>query len=235
MQVQREKVTIDTPGGAMPAQLGRPAGAGPFPAVLVIQEAFGLNPHIEGVAARLAGEGYVALAPDLFHRGGPGRVAAYDDLPKALTLMGELNDQAIIEDVDAAIGFLRRQPAVRGDRIGITGFCMGGRVSYLAACALPGKIAAAAPFYGGGIPIDRTASLQAPVLAFFGEADPFIPMDQVRALEAEAKRLGKAVEVVTYPEAPHGFFCNERDSHRAEAAADSWKRLTAFFAEHLQG
>jgi carboxymethylenebutenolidase len=235
MQVQREKVTIDTPGGAMPAQLARPETGGPFPAVIVVQEAFGLNQHIADVAARLAGEGYVTLAPDLFHRGGPGRTAGYDDLPKALTLMGELNDQAIVEDVGAAVGFLEKQPSVRADRIGITGFCMGGRVTYLVACSLPGKIAAAVPFYGGGIPIDRTATLQAPVLAFFGEDDPFIPLDQVRALEAEAKRLGKSLEVVVYPKAPHGFFCDERDSYRPEAAADSWKRLTAFFGRHLKG
>jgi carboxymethylenebutenolidase len=234
MQVESEKVSIETPGGAMPAQLTRPATGGPLPAVIVVQEAFGLNKHIEGVAARLGAEGYVTLAPDLFHRGGAGRTAAYDDLPKALTLMGELNDQGIIEDMGAAIGFLEKQPSVRADRIGVTGFCMGGRVTYLTACALPGKVAAAAPFYGGGIPIDRTASLEAPVLAFFGEDDPFIPLDQVRALEAEAKRLGKSVEVVTYPGAPHGFFCDERDSYRADAAADSWKRLLAFFARHLQ-
>jgi carboxymethylenebutenolidase len=234
MQVDTEKVSVETPGGAMPAQLARPATGGPLPAVIVVQEAFGLNHHIEGVAARLAGEGYVTLAPDLFHRGGPGRTAAYDDLPKALTLMGELDDQKIVEDMGAAIGFLEKQGAVRADRIAVTGFCMGGRVSYLTACALPGKIAAAAPFYGGGIPMDRTASLKAPVLAFFGEDDPFIPLDQVRTLEAEAKRLGKSVEVVTYPGAPHGFFCDERDSYRPDAAADSWKRVLEFFARHLK-
>jgi carboxymethylenebutenolidase len=235
MQVQREKVSIDTPGGPMPAQLARPDTGGPFPAVIVVQEAFGLNAHIEAVATRIAGEGYVTLAPDLFHRGGPGRTARYDDLPTALTLMGELTDEGIGEDVGAAVAFLETQPSVRADRIGITGFCMGGRVTYLAACALPGKIKAAVPFYGGGIPIDRTATLQAPVLAFFGEDDAFIPLDQVRALEAEAKRLGKSVDVVVYPNAPHGFFCEERDSYRPEAAADSWKRLIAFFAKHLKG
>ena len=111
---------------------------------------------------------------------------------------------------------------------------MGGRVSYLAACALPDKIRRPSPFYGGGIPIDRTATLKAPVLAFFGEDDPFIPLDQVEALEAEATRLGKSVEVVVYPKAPHGFFCNERDSYRPEAAADAWERLKAFLATHLK-
>jgi carboxymethylenebutenolidase len=177
----------------------------------------------------------VTLAPDLFHRGGAGRTAGYDDLPKALSLMSELRDDGIVDDVAAAIAHLEAQDSVRADRIGITGFCMGGRVSYLAACALPGKLRAAVAFYGGGIPVDRTATLRAPVLALFGGSDPFIPLEQVKALEAEAKRLGKSVEVHVYPCAPHGFFCNERDSYRPEAAADAWTRLTAFFAQHLKG
>jgi carboxymethylenebutenolidase len=234
MDVQSEMTQVATPGGSMPAQLARPASSDALPGVIVVQEAFGLNDHIKGVARRLAGEGYVTLAPDLFHRGGPGRSAGYDDLPKALSLMGELTDQGIVEDVSAAVGALEKQRTVRTDRIGITGFCMGGRVSYLAACALPDKIRAAVPFYGGGIPIDRTATLKAPVLAFFGGDDPFIPLDQVKALEAEAARLGKSLEVHVYPKAPHGFFCDGRDSYRPDAAADAWKRLTAFLAQHLR-
>jgi carboxymethylenebutenolidase len=234
MDVQGEMIEVQTPGGPMPAQLARPASGDALPGVIVVQEAFGLNDHIKGVARRLAGEGYVTLAPDLFHRGGPGRVAAYDDLPQAITMMRDLTDQGIVEDISAAVGALEKQPAIRADRIGITGFCMGGRVSYLAACALPDKIRAAVPFYGGGIPIDRTATLKAPVLAFFGEEDPFIPLDQVKALEAEAARLGKSLEVHVYPKAPHGFFCDERDSYRKDAAADAWKRLTAFLATHLK-
>src|SRR5262249_2371643 len=168
-------------------------------------------------------------------RGRAGRRARYDDLPTALSLMGELRDDGIVEDVGAAIAYLEGQKSLQADRIGITGFCMGSRVSYLAACALPGKIRAAVPFYGGGIPVDRTATLQAPVLALFGGDDPFIPPEQVRALEAEAKRLGKSVEVHVYPGAPHGFFCNERDWYRPDAAADAWRRLTTFLATHLKG
>ncbi len=231
MSVQGEMIDV----GGMPAYLAKPAGAGPWPAVLVIQEAFGLNEHIKDVTRRVAAEGYVALAPDLFHRGGKGRTARYDELPKALELMGGLDDDGIVADVGNAIAHLEKDPAVRRGRIGITGFCMGGRVSYLAACALPDKIAAAVPYYGGGIPIDRTATLRAPVLAFFGDADPFIPMDQVEKLRSEAARLGKKLEVVVYPGAPHGFFCNERDSYRPDAARDAWERTKAFFARHLQG
>lgn len=235
MAVQTSMIEIQTPDGPMKAQLAKPDGAGPHPAVLVIMEAFGLNDHIKGVAQRIAAEGYVTLAPDVYHRSGALETAGYDDLPAALQLMGALTDDGIVSDMKAAIATLERDGSVKADRIGITGFCMGGRISYLTACALPDKIKASAPFYGGGIPIDRTATLQAPVLAFFGDDDPFIPMDAVKALEAEAKAKGKNVEVVVYPKAPHGFFCDERDSHRPEAAKDSWEKLKAFFAKHLKG
>jgi len=226
-----ETQLIDIPG-AGPGFLACPGG-GPRPGVIVVQEAFGLNAHIKDVTRRIAGEGYVALAPDMFWRGGKGRTAGYDQLPQALTLRGELTDDGIVSDVRSAVDALERRPDVRAGRIGITGFCMGGRVSYLAACALPDRLRASAPFYGGGIPVDRTATLKAPVLAFFGDQDPFIPMDQVETLRREASRLGKRLEVIVYPGAPHGFFCNERDSYRADAAADAWTRLKAFFAQHL--
>lgn len=234
MSVQTEMIGVSTPAGTMPAELSLPAGGAQAPAVIVIQEAFGLNGHIKDVAQRLAAEGYVTLAPDMFHRGGAGRTAGYDQLPAALGLMGELRDDTIVEDVAAAVAFLQQHQGVRGDRIGITGFCMGGRVSFLAAASLPGKIAAAAPFYGGGIPVDRTKDLTQPVLAFFGDDDPFIPMDSVEALRAAAKEHGKDVEIVVYPKAPHGFFCNERDSYRPDAARDAWEKLKAFFAKHLK-
>jgi carboxymethylenebutenolidase len=234
MDPKTEMVEIPVATGTMPAFLARPSGDARTPVVLVIQEAFGLNAHIKDVARRVAAEGYVALAPDLFHRGGKGRVAGYDELPRALQLMGELTDDGITADVGGAIAWLEKQPFVRADRIGITGFCMGGRVSYLTACMLPDKIKASAPFYGGGIPVNLTAKLKAPVLAFFGDQDAFIPLDQVELLKSEAAKLGKRVEVVVYPGAPHGFFCNERDSHRPEAAADAWERTKKFFTQHLK-
>jgi carboxymethylenebutenolidase len=233
MAVATETVRIETPGGAMPAYLARPAGGETLPAVLVIQEAFGLNEHIEDVARRIAAAGYVALAPDMYHRGGARRTASYADLATAIGLMNELKDDDIVADLDAAVAWLRVRPGVRGDRIGITGFCMGGRISYLMACARPEAITAAAPFYGGGIPVKRTATLQCPVLAFFGGDDAFIPAEQVARLEAAVREHHKTVETVVYPGAPHGFFCSERDSYRADAAADAWQRLMDFLRTHL--
>jgi len=229
-----EMIDVPTPAGAFPAFLARPTGQGAAPAVLVIMEAFGLNAHIKDVARRLAAEGYVALAPDLYWRGGKGRTVRYDQLPEAIALMQSLKDDEVVADVAGAIAYLERQPFVRGDRIGITGFCMGGRVTFLVACELADKIKAAAPFYGGGIPIERTAKLKAPLLAFFGEDDPFIPLDTVEQLKAELARHRKDAEVVVYPKAPHGFFCNERDSYRPEAARDAWERLRTFLATHLK-
>ena len=233
MPAERESIVIATRDGAMPAFVASPGGREPRAAVIVVQEAFGLNEHIKDVAARIADEGYVTLAPDMYYRGGPARTAEYADLKTAIDMMSALSDDGIVSDVQAAIEWLRAQPNVRRDCVAITGFCMGGRISYLAACALPGAFRAAVPFYGGGIPIERTATLGCPVLAFFGDQDPFIPMEQVRALEAEAKRQGKPVEVVVYPDAPHGFFCNERDSYRAGPAADAWQRLVGFLAQYL--
>jgi carboxymethylenebutenolidase len=234
MDVQTQTIEVPAAAGAMPAFLARPTAAGRHAAVLVIQEAFGLNAHIKDVTQRIAAEGYVALAPDLYWRGGKGRTVRYDQLPEAIALMQSLRDADVVADVGSAIAHLEPQPFVRADRIGITGFCMGGRVSYLVACELPAKIKACAPFYGGGIPVEKTAGLAAPVLAFFGEEDGFIPLANVDALRAELKRLGKQAEVVVYPGAGHGFFCNERDSYRAGTAADAWDRLRKFLAAHLQ-
>lgn len=235
MNVETKMVEVPTSAGAMPAFEARPAGAARLPAVLVIQEAFGLNAHIKDVARRLAAEGYVALGPDLYWRGGRGRTVRYDQLPEAIGLMQSLQDDEILADVAGAITHLERNAGVQADRIGITGFCMGGRVSYFAACALPAKIKACVPFYGGGIPVDRTPSLRAPVLAFFGAEDGFIPPDSVEALRAALAKHGKQAEVIVYPKAGHGFFCDERESYHADSARDAWARTTKFLARHLKG
>lgn len=233
MDVQSQMVEVPTAAGAMPCWVVRPAAESRAPAVLVIQEAFGLNAHIKDVARRVAAEGYVALAPDLYWRGGKGRAVGYDQLGEAIALMQSLHDADVVADVGGAIAWLERQPFVRADRIGITGFCMGGRVSYLVACELPDKIAACVPFYGGGIPVDKTERLRSPVLAFFGAEDGFIPLAAVDELKAALGRHGKQAEVVVYPGAGHGFFCDERGSYHADAARDAWTRTKTFLAAHL--
>jgi len=191
MDVETKMIEVPAGTGRMPAFLARPEGTGRAPGVLVIQEAFGLNGHIKDVARRIAGEGYVALAPDLYWRGGKGRAVGYDQLPEAIALMQSLNDPDIVADVRSAVAALENDPRVRADRIGVTGFCMGGRVSFLAACELPDKIKASAPYYGGGIPAERTAKLGCPVLAFFGEKDAFIPLDSVEALRPRRRSTAR--------------------------------------------
>lgn len=234
MATTTSTVRIRALDGDMSAFLARPAGDGKYPAVLVIMEAFGLNQHIKDVATRIAGEGYVALAPDVYYREA-NAVVGYDQLPEAIRLMTGLRDDSIVSDVSAAVTYLQAQPFVRADRIGITGFCMGGRISFLSACTIP-AIKAAAPFYGGGIGglLDRTGGITCPMLLFFGDQDPFIPNEEVARITSTLGDREKTAEVKVYPGAPHGFFCNERDSYRVDAAADAWERLTSFLARHLK-
>ncbi|MBI3785521.1 MAG: dienelactone hydrolase family protein [Deltaproteobacteria bacterium] len=245
MEITSRMEHVSAESGHMSAWLSCPQTAGTYPAVIVVMEAFGLNGHIKEVAERIAREGYVTLAPDMYYRQ-QNSVVGYDNLPDAIRLMSGLFDEKVVKDMDCVVKFLQGQPQVQRDRIAITGFCMGGRISFLTACRNP-AIKAAAPFYGGGIgsvmqpgertpkaPLEYADKLSAPMLLFFGGDDPFIPLEEVDRIKARLKELGKNAETVVYPGAPHGFFCNERDSYRADAAKDAWDRLLEFFAKHLQ-
>jgi|SRR5579862_7763701 len=241
MEITSGMVQVQATDGAMSASVCRPVGDRPCPGVIVVQEAFGLNGHIKDVGARLAREGYVTLAPDLYYRE-KNAVVGYDNLPEAIRLMMALSDDNIVKDMAAAIAFLQKQPGVRADRIGVTGFCMGGRVSFLTACLNP-AVKAAAPFYGGGIgsprppapaPIDHADKLAGAMLLFFGDQDAFIPLEEVERIKARLAAAKKAAEVIVYPGADHGFFCNERPSFHAASARDAWIRLLKFFEKHLK-
>jgi len=234
METTSSMVQIDAVDGRMASFLARPAGGGTFPAVIVVMEAFGLNDHIKNVATRIAEQGYVTLAPDMYYRQN-GAVAGYDNLPEAIRLMSSLVDDKIVADMDAVIGYLRNQASVLADRIGVTGFCMGGRISFLAACRCSG-LKASAPFYGGGIGglLDLAPRLACPALLFFGDRDSFIPKEEVERIRKTLQDLGKPAEVKVYPGAGHGFFCEARSSYDAEAAKDAWERLGHFFEAHLK-
>lgn len=234
METTASTVSIKTADGTMSAHQARPATGGPFPAVIVVMEAFGLNGHIKKVAERIAAEGYCAIAPDMYYRE-QDAVVGYDELDKAIGYMSALKDDKVLADVRAVIDHLRKQDFVRGDRIGITGFCMGGRISFLSACHLD-AIKAAAPFYGGGIGglLDQAKGITCPMLAFFGDRDDFIPNQEVDSIRATLRDLGTKAEVVVYPGAQHGFFCDERSSYNKDAATDAWEKLRAFLAEHLK-
>lgn len=210
-------------------------------AIVVIQEAFGVNDHIEDVANRFANEGYHAIAPALYHRAGGG-TAPYDDFSKVMPLMQGVNDETFLMDVDATLAHLR-DAAIGPERTGIVGFCMGGRVTFLV--ALHRELGAAVGFYGGGIVTQRrpdmpsligeATQLQTPWLGLFGDDDQSIPVEDVEklraALEADAK---PDTEIVRYRNAQHGFFCDLRASYDREAAADAWPRTLRWFREYLR-
>jgi carboxymethylenebutenolidase len=238
VHIERAEVMIPTPGGQMPAVVFTPAGQGRKPAVLLLMEAFGLTSHIQDVAARIAGEGYVVLAPDLYYRELPDNKFGYDDVEPAMAMMYRLDFGApIVEDIRSALGYIKSRPDVYPDRIGVTGFCLGGGLTFLTACKLSSEIAAAAPFYGMVLDewIDAITDITVPVHLFFGGADPFIPVERVRQIESRFEELGKEYTLTLYPDANHGFFCNERSSYNRAAAEDAWRALTRFFRQHLQG
>jgi carboxymethylenebutenolidase len=220
----------------MQAFVARPEEKGSFPGMLVFQEAFGVNAHIRDVAQRIAGEGYVAIAPELFHRSAaPGLEVRYDDFPSAMPHMKALTEQGLSDDVRASYEWLRDSSHVLPDRIGSIGFCMGGRVSFLAnaTVALRGAIS----FYGGAIApalLPRAANLNAPMLFFWGGLDKHIPQDQVRYVIDAVKAAGKPYINVEISDADHGFFCDARPSYNPVAAKEAWSLVASFLEAHVK-
>jgi carboxymethylenebutenolidase len=245
MEITSERVQIPLEGGGtMGGYLARPTQGGPHPAVLVYMEIFGINSHIREVTERVASEGYVALAPDYFHRTGPGVELGYDDagFAEGMKLLNALVADEMIGDARAAIGFLRGRADVRGDRIGCMGFCVGGHMSYLTACET--DVRAAASFYGGGIAapegfggaastLSRTPGIRGKMLCLFGEKDGFIPLEQVDAIKAALAEHAIRHDTVVYADADHGFFCNQRPAYQKVAADDAWERTKTLFAQEL--
>jgi carboxymethylenebutenolidase len=235
MTLRTGMIEIAVGGRQMPAYVARPESDGLRSAVIVLMEAFGLVPNLEKETDRIAGMGYVAIAPDVFHRQAPDNTAGYDDVEKAIGLMGKLDDGEFIDDMRATIGYLRGQGGVGSSPIGVTGFCMGGRLSFLAACELPGEIKASAPFYGGGIGalLDRAGRIRCPLHLFFGQADSFIPQDEVQRIDEKLSALGLDYALDNYEGAHHGFCCEERESYHRAAAKDAWSKLENFFSKNL--
>jgi carboxymethylenebutenolidase len=239
MDITPSTLQLDTPDGKMEAYEARPKDGGARPAIIVLMEAFGLNAHIKDVTERVAREGYVAVAPDLYHRE-PERVVPYAELQKAIGIMNRLQDPKVMQDVGAAISHLKSQSYVKAAAIGVTGFCMGGRFTYLGAAHHNKDIKAAVSFYGGGIPmgnpspLSRTREINCPIYLFFGAKDPLIPQDHVAQINKALTDDHKSFKMKVYPEAGHGFFCNERQSYHADSAKDAWENFKSFFVQHLK-
>jgi carboxymethylenebutenolidase len=226
--VRTESVEFPTNGETGQGFLATPEGAGPFPGVIVVQEWWGLDDHIKDVTQRLAKEGFVALAPDLFH----GKVTK--EPSEAQRLMMSLNMGQATNELVKAADYLASRSEVAGRGIGAIGFCMGGGLALNLACESP-HIRAAAPFYGGNpTPIDKVQNLHGPLFAVYAANDNFAGESVRRQLDEALKQHGIAHEIEVYPDTDHAFFNDTRaEVYNREAAEDAWKRALTLFRENL--
>ncbi len=209
-------------------------------ALIVIQEAFGVNNHIREVVERFASRGYFVVAPELFHRVGSPEVS-YDDFPEAMSAMATLNAADITSDLQVCASFLE-EAGYLASSVGVVGYCMGGTVSLYAGTL--GIVAAAVTYYGGGIETGRfglpsllelTPRLQCDWLGYFGDLDKGIPIDQVEALRDATDAIAFDTDIIRYADAEHGFSCDARPGvYNPAAAADAHQRTLDFFAAHLR-
>ncbi|HEU4717550.1 MAG TPA: dienelactone hydrolase family protein [Bacteroidia bacterium] len=236
MKNSGEYVTLNVKDGTeMRAYVARPSsGDGPFPGLLIFQEAFGVNSHIRDLAHRFAAEGYVCIAPELFHRTAPGFEGDYNNFPAIAPHMQALTEEGLLADAVAAYEWLIAQSDVRTGAIAGTGYCMGGRIAFLANTALPLK--AAVSYYGGRIVPDlvkKTAQLHAPMLFFWGGLDKHIPAEHVQEVVAALKKEGRPHVSVEISYADHGFFNDQRTAYHPQAAKEAWALTLAFLKNKL--
>jgi carboxymethylenebutenolidase len=240
-QIETQTVTLNVSDDTgMNAFLARPSGAGKHPGMLVFQEAFGVNGHIRDICGRMAAEGFVALAPELYHRTAPGFEGRYDDIGPAIKQARALTEAGLEADIRAAHQALSGDGSVDAERIVSIGFCLGGRVSFLADALLP--LRASISFYGGGIApspmgpglLGRTKDLHAPILFCWGGRDKHIGSEQTRAVVDALRAAEKAYINVEFSDADHGFFCDARPSYHPAAAVQAWALCQAFLKERLQ-
>ena len=218
----------------MNAYVAMPAGTGPFPAVMVFQEAFGVNQAIRKVADELAKEGYLAVAPELFHRTAPpGFESGYGDFAAVMPHFQVMNTENIINDVQATYDWLVARDNVQKDKIGCIGFCLGGRVCFIANSVV--KLAASVSFYGGGMHMvaDLASTLSAPQLLFWGGKDTHIKPEHVQTVIDALIKYEKDYINVVISYAEHAFFNDERPSYHPAAAKEAWGMTTAFLKNKL--
>jgi len=219
----------------MAAYLARPQGSGKHPGIMVFQEAFGVNSYIRDVAERFAQQGFTALAPELFHRTAPGFEGSYDDFPAVQQHMSALTNEGLEADIKASFAWLGNDSGTNPAKIFSVGFCMGGRVSFLADTVVP--LSAAVSFYGGGIApglLDRAGRLHGPILLFWGGLDKHIPLEDTRAVEDALRAAGKEFGTVTFSYADHGFFCDQRASYNEKASRQAWPMTLEFLKYNVE-
>jgi carboxymethylenebutenolidase len=233
---------LNVDGQEMEAYVASPGGEGPHPAVIIAQEIWGVNGYLQSIANRLAADGIVGVVPALFHREGPGIVGLFEETELALERLGRYRDDEILTDVRATLLYLQGRDDVQSDRIGIIGFCVGGRISYFAAAAVDG-LACAVDFYGGRCfvamgdgptPFELTKDIKVPLLGLFGEDDANPSPEDVANIAAALAKYGKTYEFHSYPGSGHGFNCEERPAYRRDASLDAWAKVREWFARYLK-
>ncbi|HYL19403.1 MAG TPA: dienelactone hydrolase family protein [Burkholderiales bacterium] len=231
------EVKIPVKDGEIPAYRAMPAGGGPFPVALVVQEIFGVHEHIKDLCRRLAKSGYLAVAPELYAR--QGDVSRMKDIQEILsTVVSKVPDSQVMSDLDATAAWAAGTREGDASRLAITGFCWGGRITWLYAAHNP-RVKAGVAWYGRLVgqtseltpanPIDLASALTVPVLGLYGGADQGIPLDSVEKMRAALAAGKSGSEIVVYKEAPHGFNADYRPSYRKDAATDGWTRMLAWF------
>lgn len=231
LDLLKEQVELNVAGSPpMRAYFTRPSSAGPHPGLIVFQEAFGVNAHIRDVANRFAAVGYAVIAPELFHRTAPpGFEVDYKDFPSAMPHIKAVTSEAAEADIRATYQWLHANSHVKPDKISSVGFCIGGRVSFLANSVVP--LRAAVSFYGGGIAqglLDRAANLHGPVLLIWGGLDKHITADHRKAVADALTEQQKTHVSVVFSNADHGFFCDQRSSYDPDAARQAWALALEF-------
>lgn len=231
-------VKIPVADGEIPAYRAQPAVGANFPIVLVIQEIFGVHEHIQDVCRRFAKLGYVAIAPELFIR--QGDVSKLSNIDQIRSIVAKVPDAQVMSDLDATVKWAVRSTKGNSQRLGITGFCWGGRITWLYAAHNP-QVKAGVAWYGRLVgnataltpkhPIEIASTLTVPVLGLYGGQDTGIPLDTVRQMQDRLKAGKSQSEVIVYPDAPHAFFADYRPSYREREAKEGWQRLQAWFKQ----
>ena len=234
------EVKIPVSDGEIPAYRAMPAQGSSFPVVLVVQEIFGVHEHIKDICRRFAKLGHMAIAPELYARqGDPSKLQDFQEIIR--NIVSKVPDAQVMSDLDATVKYAEKSGKGNVSKLGITGFCWGGRIVWLYAAHNP-QLKAGVAWYGRLVgnsselqpkhPIDVAAKLHAPVLGLYGGNDQGIPNDTVERMREALKAAGSKSEIVLYPDTPHGFFADYRGSYRKEQAQDGWKRLQEWFKKH---
>ncbi|RCJ38816.1 carboxymethylenebutenolidase [Nostoc minutum NIES-26] len=232
-------VKIPVKDGELPAYRAVPATGKNFPIVLVIQEIFGVHEHIQDITRRFAKLGYLAIAPEMFVR--QGDVSKLSSIDEIRPIVAKVPDAQVLSDLDATVDWAVKSAKGNADKLAITGFCWGGRITWLYAAHNP-KVKTGVAWYGRLVgdtskltpkhPVDIASALTVPVLGLYGGKDTGIPLDTVEKMRDRLKESGNKSKIIVYPDAPHAFFADYRPSYREKSAQDGWHRLQAWFKQH---